>query len=88
MNIYQIAAYGDIRAQLGKLLEGHHLSSSNDNSLSAESVVTQTAATLRTQIGNYEPQRIKVSYSESCTIETRENIPMLSSCYEMVRIQC
>ena len=87
--VYQIAAYGDIRAQLGKLLEAQHLSPSNgqDQRLSTNSLMAETTTTQITQIMNYEPQLIKVSYSESCKLEARRGRPTLISRYDMVRIQ-
>ena len=39
------------------------------------------------QIRDYDPRRVKVSYSESCRIEiSRKNVPTLASLYDDVRI--
>ncbi|KAF8508078.1 hypothetical protein JB92DRAFT_652307 [Gautieria morchelliformis] len=81
---FSIAAYGDLRTQLGRLLEMRDLSSTSiqDQEHSTVSLDTVTTTNQRTHIRDYEPQRVKVSYSESCTVETRGGVPVLASRYD------
>jgi hypothetical protein len=87
-HVFQIAAYGDLRTQLGKLLERQDISSTStqDQGHPMVSLETHTTTNQRKLIRDYEPQRIKVSYSESCTVETRGSVPVLASRYDKARI--